>query len=151
MVRSLLNASLIAIIALVLGLSFTQSFAEKPADGEKQPAKQKEEPKKEKAPEKVKAPRVFGDYAKLQLTDDQKAKIAAIHNEILEKRKALEQEEEARSMAVLTDEQKAEITKIRETEALAKKQAQKEKAEKEKSEKDAAKAKADESSKAKTE
>ena len=55
----------------------------------------------------------FAPYNKLNtLTEEQKAQITAIHRKALDEKKAIEQREEEEIMAVLTDENKAELEKL---------------------------------------
>lgn len=95
-------------VLLLVGMCVMGANAEKPDKAEKaKPAK---------------AARVYAPYHKLDLTDDQRAKIAAIQQEIRAEIKKLQQQEAERVAAVLTDEQKAQIAK--DDEAAAKKQAE---------------------------
>lgn len=92
-------------VALLVGLCVAGVNAEK-AD-------------KEKA---AKPARVYAPYHKLDLTDEQRVKIAAIQKEIRAEIKKLEQQEAERVAAVLTDEQKAQFAK--QEEEAAKKHAE---------------------------
>lgn len=55
------------------------------------------------------------------LTDEQKAKIAEVHQKYIDERKKLEEAETAEITALLTEEQKAEIKQIEEKRAADKK------------------------------
>jgi Spy/CpxP family protein refolding chaperone len=57
------------------------------------------------------------------LTDEQKQKIAAIHKEVIDQIKAIQEKEKADITALLTDEQKAELTRLEEEAAAKKKMA----------------------------
>lgn len=85
--------------------------AEEPREGDK---------KESKAPRKLRLTKPWADLT--TLTEEQKVRISEIHAEYVEKRKALEEEEEAAIMALLSDESKAELEQYE----AAKKQAQKE-------------------------
>jgi hypothetical protein len=82
------------------------------------------------APEKTKAkqaaapkrpddaqPRLFGPYANLQVTPDQRAKIAAIQKEAYEKEKAIEKqlrdEQDAKIAELLTEDQKQQLQRLK--------------------------------------
>lgn len=55
----------------------------------------------------------FSPYNKLTtVTEEQKEKITEIHKKALAEKKAIDEKEEADVMALLTDEQKAELDKI---------------------------------------
>jgi hypothetical protein len=63
-------------------------------------------------------PRLFGPYANLQVTAEQRAKIAAIQKEAYEKEKAIEKqlrdEQDAKIAALLTDDQKQQLQRLKE-------------------------------------
>jgi hypothetical protein len=62
-------------------------------------------------------PRLFGVYANLQVTADQRAKIAAIQKEAYEKEKAIEkqirEEQDAKIATLLSDEQKQQLERLK--------------------------------------
>lgn len=110
-------------LLLVVGL-----IAVLPVRGEEPAA----ETKKEAAAEKPKKLRLVKPWADLStLSDEQKVKISEIHAEYVEKINQLRDEEEAAIMALLSDENKAELEK----QAADKKQAAKERAAARKAEK----------------
>jgi Spy/CpxP family protein refolding chaperone len=79
------------------------------------------EAKAEKKAEK-KAVRLFKPYSELTgLTDEQRQEIVAIRKKYNDEIKALKEKEKAELTAVLTDDQKAEITRLEETEAANRK------------------------------
>ena len=90
---------------LVTAEESAQPTAEKPAKVEKE--------------RKVRVPK---PYSKLEtLTDDQKQQIAEIRNAIAAEIKALREKEQTEIAAILTDEQKATLAAMEETESAAKK------------------------------
>jgi Spy/CpxP family protein refolding chaperone len=98
------SKTLLALIAstMVAGMVFAEP-ADKPADDAKPAA-----PKKEAKPRPV---RLIQPYSLIEssLTDEQKQKLNQIHQDFLAEQKKLREKEEADSMAVLTDDQKAEV------------------------------------------
>jgi len=76
----------------------------------------------EKRMKKAKAVRLTKPWNQISsLSEDQKAKIGEIHKKALEEKQAIEKREHEEIMAVLNDEQRAEITKMREDEEAARK------------------------------
>jgi hypothetical protein len=71
-----------------------------------------------KRPEDAAQPRVFGVYANLQVTAEQRAKIAAIQKEAYEKEKAIEKqlrdEQDTKIAQLLTEEQKQQLQRLKE-------------------------------------
>ncbi len=97
----------IAILSAALLAGGALALAEEPAG------------KPAKAP---KPPKVVQPWAKVpDLSEDQKAKLIEIHEEITDKINALRKEEEERSSAVLTDAQKEKLKEILATEKAARK------------------------------
>jgi Spy/CpxP family protein refolding chaperone len=73
----------------------------------------------EKPAKKVRLTKPWSDIA--SLTDEQKAKIVAIHKDITDQIKALQEKEKTEVTALLTDEQKAELARVEEEIAAKKK------------------------------
>lgn len=109
-----------SMLTLMLGLAIlapaTRVHAEDPATDKK------EEKKDDKAKTAVKGPRMWGIWAKLTtLSPETKIKIKEIHDKALDEKKAIDNKEEADILALLSDEQKLELQKVKEDEAAAKK------------------------------
>ena len=86
-------------------------------------AEETDKPKKEKAT----AAKVVQPWSKISsLSEDQKSKIKEIHAAALEEIRKIKEKENADIMAVLTDEQKAELKELQEKEKADKKAAKKE-------------------------
>jgi hypothetical protein len=110
-----------AALMIAAALSFGSSallFAE-----DAKPAKSDEKPmKKEKAKAKTKAIRLTKPWSQISsLSEDQKTKLDEIHKKALDDINAIKARETEDCMAVLNDDQKAEITKAKEEEEAAKK------------------------------
>lgn len=74
-------------------------------------------------------PKLWGVWAKLtSLTPDQKLKMRQIHDNALAEKRKIDQQEEIDLLAVLSDEQKQELQRIKESISAAKKAKEAEKA-----------------------
>jgi Spy/CpxP family protein refolding chaperone len=69
--------------------------------------------------DKAKPVKVSGVFGKLELTDAQRDQIAAVQADAVEKIKAIRQEEKQQIMALLTDEQKAQLERLHREEQQA--------------------------------
>ncbi len=106
------------LFALLVAVAFIAALpvrAEEPADGAK-----KESAEKADKPKKLRLVKPWSDLS--TLNDEQKAKISEIHAEYVEKINQLREDEEAAIMALLTEDNKAELAK----QEAERKQAQKE-------------------------
>jgi Spy/CpxP family protein refolding chaperone len=101
-----------AVVAAALCGSSAVLFAQdaKPA------AAQEKKMKKEKA---VRLTKPWNQIA--SLSDEQKAKINEIHKKAVEDRQAIDKREHEEAMAVLTEEQRTELAKMKEDEEVARK------------------------------
>jgi Spy/CpxP family protein refolding chaperone len=109
-----MNRVLALLFVVAMALTLSVAMAEQDGGGKKEKAKKVH---KEKAPKAVKV-RLWAPFSKvedLNLSDEQKTQIAALHKETLAKIKALQQQEHDAVMALLTPEQKDKVT-----EAMAK-------------------------------
>lgn len=91
---------LLVVVAMACALPIRA--AEEPADKDKSESK-------DAKPKKLRLVKPWADIT--SLTDEQKAKISEIHADFIEKINQLRDEEEAAVMAILTDENKAELAK----------------------------------------
>lgn len=117
-----MNRVLALLFVVAMALTLSVAIAEQDGAGKKEKAKKVH---KEKAPKAAKV-RLWAPFSKvedLNLSDEQKTQIAAIHQDTLEKIKQLKQQEHEAVMALLTPEQKDKVT-----EAMAKKPEPKQKA-----------------------
>ena len=98
----------IAALTLVLGLGGSAAFLHAqstPGDA----------PETKKPAKAMKIPRLTQPWSKMgSLTPEQKVKIGEIHKATLAEKKKLDEKEEADIMGLLTDEQKGEVTKLKE-------------------------------------
>lgn len=94
---------LMALMVVSMALSF--SYAEKDhGEHEKHKAEHREK--------KDKPAKVYGEYRHLELTEAQRAQIAAIQKDIAERMKQLKEEEHRRIAEVLTVDQRKELEKM---------------------------------------
>lgn len=94
---------LVCLIVVGFGLAILPvNAAEEPADADK-----KEAQDKSAKPRKLRLVKPWADIS--SLNDEQKQKIAEIHADYVEKMNQLRDEEEAAILALLTDENKAEL------------------------------------------
>lgn len=103
---------LFALLVAVAFIAVLPVRAEEPADGAKKESADK--------PKKLRLVKPWSDLS--TLNDEQKAKISEIHAEYVEKINQLREDEEAAIMALLTEDNKAELAK----QEAERKQAQKE-------------------------
>jgi len=119
------TASIVAALLLNAGFMPAARAEESPKEPATEAKEHKHDEKKEnkKDDKKIAGPKMWGVWKKLaSLTPEQKVKMADIHDQALAAKRKIDDQEELDLMAVLTDEQKVELQKIKE-EADAKRKA----------------------------
>lgn len=118
----------VSALSIVLGISgflladdAATTAGRKPADAGAQPTSSKKEGRSARAAE-ARPARLTKPWSGLvSLSADQKQKINAIHRKAVAEKKAIEEREKSDIMALLNDQQKAELTTIEEKDAAGRK------------------------------
>ncbi|HEX8341649.1 MAG TPA: hypothetical protein VF624_12125 [Tepidisphaeraceae bacterium] len=121
MLRQSIFATALA-LGLLAPLTPPPALAEEMGDDAK-PAEKKETEKADKADKPKKTIKLSGLWAKLtDVTDEQKAKISALHRKALADKRQIEEQEEIDILATLTDEQKKQYETLKEEDASKRKE-----------------------------